>query len=66
MEDILKVLSINTIAFIIHITNAFKVFTNIKFIQNYLIDISIGLAIIYTLYKFITDIIDRINKNKNK
>ncbi len=64
MEDITKVLGANFLAFIIYVTNAFKVFTSIETLQENLIKISTSLAIIYTIYKLITDIIDRINKNK--
>lgn len=65
-EDIIKVISANTLVFIIYITNAFKVITFNEDTQVYLTRVSIALAIIYTLWKFITDIIDRINKNKKE
>ncbi len=64
MEDIIKVLGANIIAFIISTTNAFRVFTSVEPLQVNLTDISITLAIIYTLYKLITDIRDRINRKK--
>lgn len=65
-EDIIKVISANTLVFIIYITNAFKVITFNEDTQVYLTRVSIALAIIYTLWKLITDIIDRINKNKKE